>query len=95
MCLVKSPKIRDTKEKKPQYLRNPYLDGVGPEADAMRSGRNSLRITKGSDQTANKLYIPNTRAPTLLPGINQSTPYAGIQIGGGSGGRFSFNKRLV
>lgn len=50
MCLVKTPKVdpNTSRPRDPTVIRNPYLDGVGPTANAARSGRASLRITRGS-----------------------------------------------
>lgn len=42
----KSPTPQPVKEKDPVYLHNPYLDGLGLNAEAR--GRNSLRIDPGS-----------------------------------------------
>lgn len=51
MCLVKTPKLKTDPNagvpKDPTVIRNVYLDGVGPEANARRSGRSSLRINRG------------------------------------------------
>lgn len=63
MC--KAPKIPKAKEpKKPQFLRNKYLDafeGSTQAVEALRTGRSSLRIpaaTATPDSGANKLVAP-------------------------------------
>lgn len=55
------------KEKKPQYLRNPYLDDLAIGAE--RSGRNSLRI----DRTSGATGLPSAIG-MLSPVIAQSAP---------------------
>lgn len=66
MCLGptrSSPTPQPVKEKDPVYLRNPYLDGLGINAE--NRGRNALRIDPGS------------RVPTASdPGLNTGNPVA-------------------
>jgi hypothetical protein len=91
MCLVKTPKVdpNASKPKDPTVIRNPYLDGVGPQAKAMRAGRASLRITRGSGVTPS---APPTATPTPSP-PPLAIPSAPAVPGGspvrGGGGRIS------
>lgn len=78
MC-PKTPKVKPTVEKKPQYLRNPFLDGL---AFGSNTGRNALRVDLGS-QTPVPYQPP---APT--PGLVVPNSKIGFQpAGGGRGGR--------
>lgn len=57
MCTTSSPKVKDPVEKKPVYMSNPYLDGLGIGAEG--HGRNSLRIDAGSPvPTSRDVYRP-------------------------------------
>lgn len=59
MCLVKKPKpvtVERPKEKDPQVLRNPYLDGLDPIIRARSGGLKALRI----DRTVPKNAPPST-----------------------------------
>lgn len=47
MCVVKTPKIQNptSQQDKPlPILRNPLLDGINPTTNALRIGRNNLRL---------------------------------------------------
>lgn len=86
MCLVKTPKVdpNTNKPRDPTVIRNPYLDGVGPVANANRTGRASLRITRGSGITpsAPPIAAPmpsQPRAPSV-PALPGTPPVSG---GGG------------
>lgn len=71
MCTAKAPKQQEVKEKKVQYLSNPWIDGLGITGSQAR-GRNSLR----SDAP---------RAPVnVLPPFQPGPP--GTPVRGGSGG---------
>lgn len=59
-------------EKKPVYMRNPWLDGLGINSEAR--GRNSL--VNGGGPSADTFTAPNTAAGFL--GIGQSDPHAGM-----------------
>lgn len=58
MC-PKTPKPQKQETKKPQYLRNPFLDGLALGSNA---GRNSLRIDLGTPVAA-----PITPAVPFVP----------------------------
>lgn len=66
MC-TKTPKPAPVEEKKPQYLRNPLLDGLAI-GGGQAQGRNSLRI----DRVTPTPQLPAPVAPTPAlppPGI--------------------------
>lgn len=49
MCIVKTPKIKNPTptgeaDKPLPVLRNPLLDGINPTTNALRIGRDNLRI---------------------------------------------------
>ena len=52
------PAPTDANGKTPQYLRNPYLDGLKIGGETL--GRNSLRVTAGSSRG-----VPNVKTPRL------------------------------
>ena len=66
MCM-KTPKVNQPTDKPPQYLRNPFLDGL---AIGQGQGRNSLRIdrvqsTPAANGEAGKLVqLPEPLPPT-------------------------------
>lgn len=67
MCVVKSPKVKETKEKEPTIIRNPYLDGIDPSTKALRQGRSSLRIERaGSGATP---VAPPATADPITPSV--------------------------
>lgn len=88
MCLVKKPKISTAaaQEKPVQVFTNRYFVDRGEDAVAARTGRNALKIDRGSTRPTN-----NNPAPSqlLIPGIQSLGP-AGPQaptMGGGLSGR--------
>lgn len=89
MCIVKTPKPIDPKSQKPKdptVIRNRYLDGVGPDARAARTGRSSLRITRARN-------APATPRPSPVPTAPQPGP-SPVQGGGGYGGRVGSGGRI-
>ncbi|MEW5249920.1 hypothetical protein [Microbulbifer discodermiae] len=70
----KAPKPRDPDEDKPEWLRNPYLDGsIGQSStvDQLRKGRSSLRIDLGGPAPAIAQPQPaSPRVTTPLPSIS-------------------------
>lgn len=89
MCIVKTPKVDqsavDAQKKQPQYLRNPWLDGLSIQGGgAAATGRNSLAIDPGSTTptVAPASFLPTFSNPTaaatvasnpsLTPGLNTS-----------------------
>lgn len=88
MCLVKTPKIKDTGATDPNkplpVLRNPILDGIDPSIQSLRIGRSSLRIDRVFPGDAPPPPMGGgTPAPSNTPPPSTGTPYIG---GGGSGG---------
>lgn len=85
MCSAPSPKVDqaavDAQNKKPQYLRNPWLDGLSIQGGGDTSGRNSLVIN------------PGTTAPPLSTNTKVVSPYVGTNtnLGIGAGGGFTRN----
>lgn len=90
MCSVSTPKPDQSAvasaQQKPQYLRNPWLDGLSIQGAGESTGRNSLVIGRGTQAPS-----PATNAPITSPPIwNMPTTNLGIGSGGGfSGGGFS------
>lgn len=89
MCLVKTPKVdpNASRPREPTVIRNPYLDGVGPVANANRTGRASLRIMRGSGivPAAPPTATPMPSPPPIamlprVPALPGSLPVSG---GGG------------
>lgn len=90
MCTVHTPKVDqsavDAEKKPPQYLRNPWLDGLSIQGAGEATGRNSLVIAPGT-----KPPSANTNAPPTTPPIWNS-PNTNLGIGsrggfaGGGGG---------
>ena len=77
MC-PKTPKVKPVEEKKPQYLRNPFLDGL---AIGSNSGRNSLRVELGAASSPTAPYQPP-------PGVViPYTPNSSLGFGGGATNR--------
>jgi hypothetical protein len=68
MC--KTPKVQEVKQKAPQYLRNPLLDGLRIGAGA---GRNALRVDRVDAPAA----VPGAGAygPQIVP-----SPDAGLSV---------------
>lgn len=100
MCVVKTPKVptRSEAETRPQVLRNPYLDGLGPDAAARRAGRSSLRIDRGSGTAARFLQVPTRRQPAPVasnPSNRFPTVPGQIRFGGGGSGRNGYVSRLL
>ena len=92
MCLVKTPKLTtdpNAKPKEPTIIRNPYLDGIGPLANAARSGRSSLRITRGSGITPSA--PPTATLPPSLNPVAAARPAMtpGVPPVRGGGGRIT------
>jgi hypothetical protein len=88
MCLVKTPKLKtdpNAEPKDPTVIRNPYLDGVGPLANANRRGRSSLRITRGSGvtPTAPPITTPRPGPATGTPIVPPAQPAMPPVRGGG------------
>ena len=91
MCLVKTPKIQNPtptgeKDKPLPILRNPLLDGIDPTTNALRIGRQSLRIdlSRGGAPTAATKPSPSAAAafnPGALPALPILNPLKGLQIG--------------
>lgn len=83
MCTASSPKpdqsAVDAAKKPPQYLRNPWLDGLSIQGSGEATGRNSLVIA------------PGTVAPTAPPPTIRTPIYTGTNtnLGIGSGGGFA------
>jgi len=70
MCSVKTPKVKEEKEKKLPVIRNPILDGMLGNIAAIRNGRNALRI-----DLLNPLAIPKP------PGTTSPSPGGGSPVG--------------
>jgi hypothetical protein len=91
MCIVKTPKVTAGTEKAPEptVIRNPYLDGLDPQAKALRQGRSSLRVER-TGSGAIKRSAPDAAilppifptAPAIFGGQGTST----VQVGGSGGG---------
>jgi hypothetical protein len=79
MCTVKKPKeVKPTVEKDPQYLRNPWLDGMSMNRSTT-IGRNSLRLDPGSSYRTPLPTLPPPTGPTTPP----VTPPTGGPVGTG------------
>jgi len=76
MCTASSPKpdqsAVDAAKKPPQYLRNPWLDGLSIQGAGEATGRNSLVIAPGTSAPP-----PNS--------TNFTTPNTNLGIGSGGG----------
>lgn len=85
MCSAPSPKVDqsavDAQKKQPQYLSNPWLDGLAIQNNGMSAGRNSL------------VLAPGTAAPATTTGTK--SPYVGTNtnLGIGAGGGFAGGTR--
>lgn len=83
MCSVSTPKpdqsAVDAANKKPQYLRNPWLDSLSIQGSGDTSGRNSLVIAPGTKPP------PITPISTINPTPNYTTPNTNLGIGSGGG----------
>ena len=93
MCVVKTPKIpkndASAKPPEPTIIRNPFLDGLDPATKALRRGRSSLRIERGSGL--------NGSGPTAPPimGSAPNTPPTRMPTYGSGGWRGGFNGLYV
>lgn len=96
MCVVKTPKVKANdpanQPKDPIVIRNPYLDGTGPQLKALRTGRSSLRIERAgsgavtsappaSSTPTARTPLPIAALPTLPvrgggTGVGWKSPYA-------------------
>jgi hypothetical protein len=81
MCTSHTPKVEQPTEKKPVYMSNPYLDGLGIGAEA--SGRNSLRIDIGSPLPSRNPVAP---PPVYVAPGGGGLGIGGASFGGGNGG---------
>jgi hypothetical protein len=84
------PKPKAVKEKPPQYLRNPWLDGLAlGGVGAARAGRNALRVDLAAPGKApSYLGIPSPVAPPVSPTGAFPAPYIAPSLAlGGGGGR--------
>lgn len=79
MCTSHTPKVEQPTEKKPVYMSNPYLDGLGIGAEAR--GRNSLRIDIGAPLPAQNITPP----PIYTGVVGGSGGGLGIGSYGGTG----------
>ena len=79
MCTSHAPKVEQPEQKKPVYMSNPYLDGLGMGAES--SGRNSLRIDMGSP-VPTSASITN---PIYSPPLGGGYSGLGMALGGGLG----------
>jgi len=75
MC--KAPKPPEIKEpKKPQFLRNRYLDefvGGAQAIQSLKTGRNSLRIPAGSETSSSTGQQPGQALPQPINVNDQQT----------------------
>lgn len=94
MCIVKTPKIDPATNKVPEptVIRNPYLDGLDPQAKALRQGRSSLRVERTGSGAIKRsapdaAVLPPTfpTTPAIFGGQGNST----VQVGGQMGGRIT------
>lgn len=96
MCVgkPKMPKASDAKAPDPAIIRNPYLDGVDPATRALRKGRSTLRIERGSGRapTAPTPSSP-APAPNPAPAPGGSPGYSPV-LGGGGGGRATIDAAI-
>jgi hypothetical protein len=98
MCVVKTPKVSasEQKPKDPIVIRNPYLDGTGPQMKALRMGRSSLRIERAGARAPSAppaSVLPPTQGP--LPVASAPlVPGTSVRGGGGSGGGFGLYDSL-
>ena len=70
MCVAKTPKVPAVNEKKPQYLRNPFLDGAAIQIGSR--GRNSLRVDRGAP--AGRLNTTPSGLPEPLAPVGPVVP---------------------
>lgn len=71
MCMTKTPKVQApppsaSEDRKPVYMHNRWLDGLGNSAD--RNGRNSLRIDPNSTVAPGAGAIPISATPLSISG---------------------------
>lgn len=93
------PKPKKVEEKPPQYLRNPWLDGLAlGGVGASRSGRNALRVDLGTPAGSAPNYglgtpaapqAPAAPSGAFAPPAGYTIPaYTGLALrGAGGGGR--------
>ena len=86
MCSASSPKVDqsavDAQKKPPQYLRNPWLDGLSIQGSGASTGRNSLVIAPGT-----KPPPATTNTSPLVPPVwTPTNTNLGIGAGGGFAG---------
>lgn len=96
----KAPK--PIKEKEPQYMRNPWLDGLAIGGlGGIRTGRNSLRVDLGGTNASTGLAIPQPTQPaTPVSGaypapVTAPSPIAPLTISGGGGGGGRGNRTQI
>lgn len=84
------PKPKPVKEKPPQYLRNPWLDGLAlGGVGAARSGRNALRIDLGTPGAAPSYVGLPTTQPIPQPSVGAyplPSFFPSVGLGARSGG---------
>lgn len=95
MCSVSTPKpdqaAVDAANKKPQYLRNPWLDGLSIQGAGEATGRNSLVIAPGTAPPS--VTVPPTTPPIFnTPNTNLGIGSGGGFVGGGGGGGIGINR---
>lgn len=92
-----APKPKKVEEKEPQYMRNPWLDGLAIGGlTGIRTGRNSLRVDLGGTNQRTGLGLggrPLTPATAPasgaypMPALTGFDPAAGSLAIGGGGAR--------
>lgn len=79
--------------KKPQYMRNPWLDSIAIQGSGVNEGRNDLVIepgTRAPDPNAKPIAPPNAKPdPFFNLGLGGTAPGAG---GGGLGRDTNMNR---
>ena len=88
MCTGSAPKPKKVEEVEPQYLRNPWLDGlaIGKE----NSGRSSLRIDPAGSGGGKALYANTVK---MHPTAGQPAAAQGLGIFNGGWGNHAMNYR--
>lgn len=95
MCTASSPKVDqsavDAQKQTPQYLRNPWLDGLSIQNNGMAAGRNSLVIQPGTKAppvtpTSTVNPVPAFAAPNTNLGLGSGGGFAGGRVVGGGFG---------
>lgn len=94
MCIVKTPRIDPATNKVPEptVIRNPYLDGLDPQAKALRQGRSSLRVERAGSGAIKRTAPAAAIAPPTFPTTpaifgGQGNPT--VQVGGQMSGRIT------